>query len=336
MAVKGTQARHRQIWIGAAVSLLALAALFWLIDPAEVWLALQTARYGLLLLSAAWLLLFLAGRAVRWRLLLRRQVGLAPVFHIQNIGYLLTLLLPLRLGDVARAVLIGRMPPLTILQGASTMVVERLLDLLFFVVLFPFTIAGLERLPEGVRTAALFSGVAAGGGIVVLVLVAANRPLVERLINRWMTRPAWQKHLGNLLDGLAALSSWRDSLLLLFWSVALWLPVILAYDAGLRAVGLVLPPLQVSFVVCMAAFGVAIPSSPGQLGVFHAAVFFAIHTALGYSSAAAVSFALLYHAGQYVLFSLLGGWGFFATGNTWQDVLQLAGRTLRRSNAGEV
>ena len=95
------------------------------------------------------LLAFMILRAVRWRFMLnsgREAAGRTPyrqVFHVQNIGYMLNNLLPFRLGDVARAVLIGNVPPVTISQGLSTMVAERVLDLLFMVVLFPFTLAAV-------------------------------------------------------------------------------------------------------------------------------------------------------------------------------------------------
>ena len=126
-----------QFWLGMLVSVACLAAIFIVIDPREIWLALQDAHLGYLVLSTVGILSFMAIRAVRWRFMLNNTVPWGQVFHIQNIGYMLTYLLPFRLGDLARAVLIGNVPPVTLPQGLSTMVVERVLDLLFIVTLLP-------------------------------------------------------------------------------------------------------------------------------------------------------------------------------------------------------
>ena len=128
-----------QIWVGLLVGVACLAAVFiFFAKPGEIIESLRHVHFSYLLLGAAGVVLFLAVRAVRWRFMLANAAPYAPVFHIQNIGYMLTQLLPLRLGDVARAVLIGNVPPITIAQGISTMVVERLLDMVFIVVLLPF------------------------------------------------------------------------------------------------------------------------------------------------------------------------------------------------------
>src|SRR5690606_15468982 len=129
--------------------------------------ALATARYGYLALAALCIIAFMLLRAVRWRFMLNsgrtdnRGVSYSKVFHIQNIGYMLNNLLPFRLGDVARAVLIGNVPPLSISQGISTMVVERLFDLLFMVILFPFTLVAVTTLPAEINTAVQITGMVA-------------------------------------------------------------------------------------------------------------------------------------------------------------------------------
>lgn len=313
--------KRPQFWLGLLVTIGCFVALFQLVDPAELLAVFRRANYGALLLCCGLIWIFLLLRAVRWQILLKRQAGWRPIFHIQNIGYMLTMLLPFRLGDVARAILVGNLPGVRVAQGASTMVVERLLDVLFFVVLLPFTVAGLDQLPEQVRQAGWLFGVAAGVGIVVVIVAANQRPLLSRLLNRVLTRPRWRSAIDGLLDGLDAFTSWQMSLSLLLLSVGVWLPVMLAYRVVLTAVGLQIPWVALGFTICVAAFGVAAPSSPGQFGVFEGAVFFALVTVLGYPAEPVVSFALLYHVTQYLFFILLGLIGLAQTGTTWTRLM---------------
>jgi uncharacterized protein (TIRG00374 family) len=337
--------QRRQFWLGIGISLLCLAAIFLFIDPAEIWQALRTADYRFLGISAFGVLLFMIIRAVRWRFMLNNAIPWWPVFHIQNIGYMLTNILPFRLGDVARAVLIGNVPPVTIARGFSTMVVERVLDLLFIVTLLPFTLATVPTLPNWMQTAARASGILAIGAIVILVLAANQRPMVRRLsttffqflekirhylvarlktVLKWLPAvdpPAWAQRTDNFLAGLDSLTHFKAGSVLIILSVLTWLPILVAYYFGLRAVHLQPTPTMAAFVVCAAAFSVALPSSPGQIGVFHAGVIAALQV-LGQPQAESASFAFLYHAFNMVgLPVLLGIIGIYGTGATLANVV---------------
>jgi hypothetical protein len=173
-------------------------------------------------------------RAVRWRFMLNNQAPWHTVFHIQNIGYMLTQLLPLRLGDVARAVLIGNVPPITMAQGISTMVVERILDLLFFIVLLPFTLSEVETVPAWMQSYARGLGLATLGIIVVLIVAANSRPFTRRITTYifnlipFLNTENWVRRVDELLIGLGSLTRPRDGLILIFLSIAVWAPVIFA------------------------------------------------------------------------------------------------------------
>ncbi len=331
---QNTAQSRRQFWIGMIVSLLCLAGIFFFIEPAEILQALQTARYGYLLLTAAGIILFLMVRAVRWRFMLNNDVSWLTTFHIQNIGYLLTAILPFRLGDVARAVLIGNVPPVTISRGISTMVVERVLDMLFIVVLLPLTLASAPTLPDWMRLGVRASGILAVTAIVILIIAANQRPLANRIgraiLDRipFMNTNVWLARLDNLLAGLDSLTRLKDGLLLIVLTVLTWLPIILAYYAGLIAVHIEPTLAMAGFVVCAAALSVALPSSPGQIGVFHAGVIAALQV-LGQPEAASASFAFLYHAINILVMVIFGIIGIISTGSTFNQVIQSTRSFLR-------
>lgn len=327
--------KQRQFWLGIGVSLLCLMGIFFLIDPAEIWTALKTADYRFVLLSASGIVSFLLLRAVRWRFMLNNDIPYARVFHIQNIGYMLSMLLPFRLGDVARAVLVGNVPPVTISRGLSTMVVERLLDMLFFVTLLPFTLAAVDTLPVWMQSFARLSGFIAIAAIVVLIIAANQRARVGRVVTAvfnhipFLDTIAWTRRVDDLLAGLNTLTHLRDGLMLILLSILVWLPILLAYYAGLRAVGLHPTVAMTGFTVAAAAFSVAAPSSPGQVGVYHAGVIAALQL-LGQPEVAAASFAFGYHALNTLIMISVGLIGLAATGEAMGNVVRSTQQFMRK------
>lgn len=342
--VSNQLSNRQRFWIGIAVSVACLALVLVFVDPAEVIGTMAETRYELWLLTAFSLLIFMTFRAIRWRFMLNsgldrpQRLPYGKVFHVQNIGYFLNNLLPFRLGDIARAVLIGNVPPLSISRGLSTMVAERVFDLAFIVLLFPFTVGGVSSLPPGVSDAVRWAGVIAFAGIAILIL-AANRPLIALRIaaavfNRIprINPQAWAGRLEDLLAGLDSLARLKDGLTLLVLSVVVWLPIIGGYYVGLQAVNLDVTLQQAAFVVCIAAFGVTAPSSPGQVGVFEASVTLAIAGILGFPEAEAAAFAVLYHVLNYLVLGILGAIGIGRTDQTFSHVVASA-RSMVRSRS---
>ncbi|MEW5989025.1 MAG: lysylphosphatidylglycerol synthase transmembrane domain-containing protein [Chloroflexota bacterium] len=322
----GSVRRKVQFWLGMGVSLACLALIFVFVKPADVLVVLKTVHLGYLGLSGLGILTFMVLRAVRWRILLNGDVPYGRVFHVQNIGYMLLNTLPFRVGDLARAFLIGRIPPVSATRGLSTLVVERILDLLFIVLLVPLTAGQLQRLPAEVTSAVRLSGIAAATAIVALIIAANQRTLVRRLATAALKRlpflnaTTWARRIDELLAGFSGLSRLGQGLTLGLLTIVTWLPIIAAYYNGMLAVGLRPTVVMAAFVVCAAGFTVSAPSSPGQVGVFHAGVTFALVQLLGQPAAASASFALLYHALNLVLMVLLGLIGVWVTDATLYQV----------------
>lgn len=334
-----TKSGRGQLWLGIGVSLASLILIFVFIKPAEIIDALQQANFFYLALGSTAVFFFFILRAVRWRFLLRNQLPLRPVFHIQNIGYMLNAFLPARLGDFARAVLVGSIPPVTIATGLSTTVVDRLVDMVFVVAVLPFTLASVARLPDWMETGARATGIVAVAGIVVLIIAANQRPFVERIATAVFQRipfldtNAWVRRVDDLLKGLDALSSPKDGLILIFLTILVWIPIIFAYYIGMTAVGLQVTWVMAVFVFAAAALSVALPSSPGQIGVYHAGVIAAL-ALLGQPEPAAASFAFSYHALNMILIpTILGVIGLTATGSTFKTVIDNTQAFMKRKDA---
>ncbi len=134
-----------RVVVGILISLVAL----WLIAKDvkfdQFAVALAQANYWWALPSTVFILFSIWVRAYRWRALLDNRITPSRAFHITNIGNMLNNVLPIRLGDVARAYLASRNGDVTVMQCFSTVVVERLLDVLtvlgFLMIALPFVSA---------------------------------------------------------------------------------------------------------------------------------------------------------------------------------------------------
>ena len=157
-------------------------------------------------------------RGVRWRVLLNGRLPLARSFHILNVSYFINGVLPLRVGELARAVLAARAePPVPVLTSLSTIVVERLLDTLAVFALIGLTLLALPvGLEIGLMGAAL--GVGAVVGVIVLAVFARRPAWATGCWTAWARGSAaaprkGPRLAGQVLAGLVPLGSPRLALL---------------------------------------------------------------------------------------------------------------------------
>jgi uncharacterized membrane protein YbhN (UPF0104 family) len=336
-----------RFWIGILISLIALAFAFRQVRFAEVWAALAGVNYWLLAASLLPLVLFLILRAFRWRLLFYPQKGLhvLNLLAVINIGYLLSNIFPARLGDVARAYLIGDTEEVSRTAAFSTIVAERVLDALcavggFFLVLLVMSIAQppFTPLPGWMIRAGLTVGAVALVAVAVFVVLVRRRAWTLHLLDRvlralhwpdcdtmarfwerlagrtrlrflarlpWADRPDVEKMAGSLIDGLSGITTLRLGPPLLLWSVAIWTVISAFYWIVLLAFDPTQPFVAGLAVCSVTALGMTIPSSPGFIGVFE---FLGRETMVlfGMAPEAALSYALVAHAIVYVVYTLLG------------------------------
>jgi uncharacterized protein (TIRG00374 family) len=297
--------RRVQFWVGILVSALSLVVLFALLDVKQVLGSLaETDWRGAILLILSCQIIFQLLRAWRWQIMLGGQPGFWSVFHAQNIGYLITNVLPFRLGDLAKAYLVAQEPEaegVDLAKSLSTVALERVLDVLLIVSFFGAAMPLVPALPEGMGTAGLLFSTVAVVGFVVMLLAAANRSRVTQLVRRSLERirrldpEVWLARLESFLHGFDALTRWRLAVPVLALSLGLWLVILGAYFGGLRAIWSTATLPAAAITLCAAAFGISVPSSPGSLGVFHLAVVGGL-SVFPVSQKDAASFAFVYHA----------------------------------------
>lgn len=273
--------------------------------------ALQQAEYIWLLPAIAITLGILVVKAVRWQLLFlpEHHLPFAPVFTALCAGYLASNVLPARLGEVVRVVLLVSEEPVGVARTVSTIVVERLLDvlslLLMLLLLLPFI-----TLPPAMTRAAQSLGILALVGSAVLLLLSFWKERVLRLTRsllsriRFLDRPVVYEGLGHLIDGFATLRG-RLGLVLVALSLLSWLGSVAVAWCVSQAFAMTVPVAGIAFALVVVALGMVVPSSPGYIGVFHYLATVAL-APFGVSREVALSFALVWHGLNYIELSLVG------------------------------
>lgn len=312
----------RQDWIkiliGAAVSVLALALIVYLVDFRRLAEAVRGANYALIALLFLITVIWLLVRGMAWRALLQHKASFSQVFLTLNEGYLLNNVLPLRLGEVGRAFLLSRKAGLGFPQVLSTVIIERALDVGYaaavLLVTLPFVVGGTFA-----KQAAITAGLLVPVGLLALHLLARNQAWVMRWIERLGGRiPILQKLAGNrqvesFFAGLAVLVNVRRFLTVLFWITLNWSIAILQFFVLVRAFFPDAPLLWGAFTLGAMAFGVAAPSSPGAVGVMEAAIIGAL-ALFGIDPSAGLAIAVIAHLTNYLLTGIIGGYAFVRDG----------------------
>lgn len=300
--------------IGLAVS----AACLWFATRGTDWTAvaqvLASARLPWVLAAGAASVLAISLRAQRWRLLLR-PIAVVPFgssFSATAIGFAATAVLPLRLGEVIRPALLARREGFGISPAVSSVVLERLFDMLFVVLCF-LLLSRIYPLPADLGRAAVLLGALAVAGFVALYLLASRRAFAEGLLERVMgVLPAalWQavRPLSTgFLDALGALESAHIVGRVAGYSAVLWIANALPFMFSLLALGIHAPlvPAALASIVIVAAF-VFMPQAPGFLGTWQAACVLALEL-FGVPKDQAVGYSLFTWVVQMVVNVGLGG-----------------------------
>ncbi len=308
-----------------AVAGLTLALLGWFLrdaDLSHVWREIRAADPGSLFMLLAVTGLTYLLRAVRWQFLLR-PIGptrLRVAFRTTVIGFAANTILPLRAGEFVRPYLLARSEGLNVAAVTTTIILERLLDLVTVLTLFGVFVVffdpGLDRVnPEvygRVKSVGLTSAAAACGVLLVLVLNAVRPALTHRLVDfclrplpeRFRARIA--KLVYGLLDGLAVTRDPRRLAQAVALSYPLWMSIATGIWLATAAFHMTIPFTGSFLIMALLVVGVAAPT-PGAVGGFHE--MFRVGTAVfyGVDNDRAVGAAFVLHAASFVPVTLLGG-----------------------------
>jgi uncharacterized protein (TIRG00374 family) len=309
-----------KVWLGVLVSLALLVYLFSKIDIGRLWSVIKTVDPYYLAAVSALSLFFFWIRALRWRYLMepvKKAIPVGKLFSATMIGFMANNILPARLGEFVRAYVLGHSQDVSKSSVFATIVVERLFDSMSVLLLLIYTVAFL---PPNIATGAAAANIRRAGEVSLVLYVAAIALLVYFLYHP-RTLVTWVRTLirpispgmsekaaymaESFMAGLSVVKSPRLLALILFYTAlhwgGLWTPIYLLF----KAFGLHYGVYESIFMLVVMCLSVAVPSTPGYIGTFHAAATGGLML-LGMKAEPALGFAILAHAMNYVPVTLLG------------------------------
>ncbi len=271
-------------------------------------------------------------RAVRWRLILAsvRDLPLGRAFHPMMIGFMINCVLPGRLGEIVRPVLLRQKEGIPFGTGLATVAAERFFDLLFMVILFTL-VAGTIRIDPDLTipfgdyqlnksTLETLGGKMAAGGVIMLagfVLVIVNRsrrvlsaiilavprplaalsPSLSQAVGRRLSQPL-ARLLETVAGGLGLLRSPQRIIICCGHTLAIWGLLLLSYYVlSWGTPGIRISLLEMGATMVIIAVFIALPSIPGWWGLWEAGGIFGL-SLFGVPVREAAGFTLANHAAQ--------------------------------------
>ncbi len=308
------------------VTLLALGATWYVlrnVDGRQLLTVLESSNVWLLVLAIPVTIASHVVRADRWRRLLSHiptHIRLVDAFNAVMVGYAASIVIP-RSGELLRPAMLTARTSIPIGTSMSSIVIERMLDVLALVVGIVFVI-----LLSGQRIASQFPEISSAGIItsivvpVVLIvgvtLVLALSQRAQRLITRTVGRCSptiavkLRRIMRTMSDGVGILQkahAWpmvlaETAVMWLLYTVPLWLVV--------EALPLQLPSftaLDAFTLLVVITVGIAVAPTPGALGVYHGFAQTALVKLHGTTADEGLGFALLAWVINYGVQLLLGG-----------------------------
>ena len=332
---------RQRLALGIAISILFLYLAVRSVEWPELWQLFRQGNYLYLVPAVLLLVVINLLRAYRWRLLMypNNRLPIWRVFRIVNIGYFFNNVLPAKAGELVRAYLVGRLIPGGIGQALSTLLIERLLDVLTLVVLLVALMPFVELPSWAIQGGLLFGAGAITATIVLLILARLGDRGVSwlwRFIGRLpvIGHAKVRSALINLLDGFRVLSATRLLPGILGGSLLIWLGYAAFNYTIMAALRMTyLPFSAAALVLCATGFSMVLPSSPGAIGVFEWAGVQAL-SVYGIAQGTAFGYALGLHTFTNVVLILFGLGGLAREGLSYSGLKDEAAKASAAA-AGE-
>ena len=277
----------------AATTLLFIPLALYGVPLGDVWHILQQSDWRPVALAVILFVLTLAAKAARWRVLFERPPAFASMFAALVIGQAGNFLLPARLGDVMRVFVLGRREGKPAALTIGTIAAEKLVELIVLIGLAAL-VAPFVPLPGWLWEPSARLGVILALGVALSGLLFLQQSRL-RLLWAWVgarvlrVEPARTTEQFDLtLSGLNSLRQWPQVRRLAAWSALIWALMIATNYVLFFALPIARSWLVATVLLLVLQIGVAVPSTPGKVGVFQTLVvltlsLFAVDRVLAFS-----------------------------------------------------
>lgn len=311
-------------WLpGIVITALAIWLLSRMINWGEFLAALGRIPVWLIVLTVFIYLVTMVLRALAWQFLLQRQISAPRTVLTLNEGYLFNNILPFRMGELARAFLMGRQTRRGTFYVLSTIVVERSYDMAIAASLLLLTLP-LALNMEWARPVTTLLLVIIVAGLLAVYLAARHRERVEGLVDRLAGRWGWVRRwvvpqVHSILSGFSVLTRFEFFAGSLGLLVSSWVLSILRDWFLIRAFVPDAPLWWAALGISASNIAGAIPSMMASLGTFELGAVGAL-TLVGMSEEHILAYAIIMHIIHLIFSSLIGAFGLSREGQTFSEL----------------
>jgi uncharacterized protein (TIRG00374 family) len=310
------QRKMLSVVAGIVISVVLMYVLFRNVNFTELVAALKGANYYWLIPNIFFVMFAMYQRAYRWDAMIRpvKKVAYSKLLAATCIGFMANNVLPLRLGEFVRAYSLAYQDR-EVSKSASlaTIFVERMVfDLVALLLIFGVVVAVTTvSIPEEMQVG-IYSAIAIALVGIAFVLFLALRPAkAGDYLTRFLFflpdrfKEAIRAIVLRFSTGLEFMTQPRAAAWVGLQTLFVWLFMGGSNYFVFIAFGFDLP-LEASYLLLvLVSIAILVPSSPGFVGVYHAAAVFTMKQ-YGIDTEDALSFSLVLHAAQYIPITLMG------------------------------
>ena len=285
-------------------------------------------------------------RALRWKFILnsvKPNTSMKNLFGALMVGYGVNCVTP-KLGEVTRAVLIGKWEGLSRSSMFGTVILERVIDIIslgisVIIALF-FTSLDLSEKFPWLITSLYIMAVMILLSIIFLTLILRSKDKFSKLIVKFVGKISQKlaekaAYIFTMLaEGFASLKGARNY----FWTILLTVIIVLCYAFG-SYTGLFMLNMQniqpINFsmgwiIMSISALGVIIPT-PGSTGSYHTLAKSTLVLIFGFGETISAAYAFLTHIIGYVIFILTALIMFFIVNKQKENLIKVVETEIRES-----
>lgn len=256
-------------------------------------------------------------RAIRWKVMLnsvKSDVSVTNLFGALMVGYGVNCVIP-RLGEISRAVLLGKWEKLSRTAMFGTVIVERVIDMMAFAAALLIGIliwdGNIYKEFPWLRITLYLAAFGLSAFIILLLLVIKFKDRFYRIIVLTAGRisPAVSEKLQHmfemLVDGFSSLKGTRNYIYTFLFTIAIMVMYAVNSYVGFFTLGIE-KISTVTFamgwvMMAISSIGVVIPT-PGGTGSYHTIARSVLVLLFGLSEEISVAYAVLTHIISYVIF----------------------------------
>jgi uncharacterized protein (TIRG00374 family) len=325
--------RLAQLTAGMLISALLITLVARTVDFDKVASALRAADFRLIFVAVGVHMLAMLVRSVLWRRLLAAEASTGTLFKASIVGFAVSYILPLRIGEVARAYLLARWRSIPYGTSFASLVAERVLDGLAVGAIILAALLFVAAPPYVLALALIVGCVFGGLGLALIVMSwrAGTIVAVASSLGRWLPTRARKTGLRlahGFADGLRPLRDWRALPWIFGLCVVGWLGQFAVFYLIMAALAIPASLPDALLTGGVANFATLLPSAPGSVGTYDAAIVKLLSDVDGIALDQAAAYALTVHVVVVVPIVLLGAF------IMWRSRLTLSQMFSRTQHVG--